>query len=108
MKTDVHENSRKAYREGRLDLLPERQRAILELFRRRKAPSTDREVMRLLGFVDPNKVRPSITFLVDAGILFEVGTTRDDETGKTVRCCSLARPKDSAQTELFPLEEVSR
>ena len=45
----------------------------------------DREVMRMLDFTDMNKVRPRITELVDAGVLREVGTVKDETTGRHVR-----------------------
>ncbi len=48
-------------------------------------PRTDRDVMRMLGFTDMNKIRPRITELVDAGALREVGTIKDDTTGRHVR-----------------------
>lgn len=53
--------------------------------------ATDRQIMRGLGFTDPNSVRPRVTELVDALLLSEVGETRDAETGKTVRLVDLRK-----------------
>jgi hypothetical protein len=48
-------------------------------------PFTDREMMRRLGYSDPNAVRPRITELTAAGLLVEVGQVPDSVSGKSVR-----------------------
>lgn len=53
-------------------------------------PLTDREVMEELGFDDMNTVRPTITRLVQEGVLKIAQHTVCPVTGKTVRCCRLA------------------
>lgn len=84
----VHENSLLAYRSEtqRITL----RAATVFAWVCRHGRSTDREIMRGLGFNDPNKVRPRITELVTAGMLAEVGSIRDAETGKTVRQVDIA------------------
>lgn len=101
MNKSIHEHSRRAHDENKSGLYSERQRAILEVFRRRREPLSDRAIMRELGFVDPNKVRPSITTLVELRVLFEVGQTLDTETNKTVRLCWTVEKKDDRQLDLF-------
>ncbi len=79
----IHENSVAAYNQE----LPKLSRramlvcAWIEL----NGPSTDRQVMRGMGFTDMNSVRPRITELVEAGLLFEVRSTICPETRKRVR-----------------------
>jgi hypothetical protein len=80
----LHQNSLAAYLS--LDL-GEREAAVLKTFCESPAPLTDREVMRRLGFTDPNAVRPRCTDLVERGLLEECGTTQDPQTGKSVRLC---------------------
>lgn len=46
---------------------------------------TDRDMLRILGYSDPNAVRPRITELIGMGLLIEVDAVRDSVTGKTVR-----------------------
>ena len=55
------------------------------------APLTDREIMRGLGYTDPNAVRPRITELVKAAKLIERDNKRDMETGRTVRTVEVPR-----------------
>lgn len=80
----VHKNSLAAY--DSLDL-NERCRAVLKVYLDRPIPLTDRHVMELLGFTDPNMVRPRVTDLVDMKVLEECGEVQDSVTKKTVRLC---------------------
>jgi DNA-binding Lrp family transcriptional regulator len=67
-----------------------RQEQVLEVYRCYGCSLTDREVMRHLGFIDMNTVRPSITRLVKKGVLKAVKSLVDDATGVTVRACVAA------------------
>jgi predicted HTH transcriptional regulator len=51
---------------------------------------TDREVKNNLSLPDMNCVRPRITELVKDGLLLEVGSKKDEATGRTVRVCRRA------------------
>ena len=50
---------------------------------------TDRQIMERVMLSEPNMVRPSITTLVQNGMLAEIGTTRCHVTGKKVRLVDL-------------------
>lgn len=94
MKRAMHENSLAAFREEG-SRLTSRALAVLgwvEQF----GPATDREVMRGMGFSDPNAVRPRLTELVQAGKLMEVCTRKDEKTGKTVRVVDIRRARQSS------------
>ena len=80
----VHQNSIEGYHAGKATI-SHRALQVLAVLRQSKAAMTDREIMRSLGFSDPNSVRPRITELIDAGIITEAGNTKDELTGKTVR-----------------------
>lgn len=80
----VHTNSLSAYHS--LDI-GERAAAVLKVYAEASTPLTDREVMRRMGFTDPNQVRPRTTELVEEGLLEECGTAIDKHTQKTVRLC---------------------
>jgi hypothetical protein len=81
---DVHANSVKVYREDTAKI-SKRASEVLRLLKVSGVALTDREVMKSLGFTDPNSVRPRITELIDAGLIKEAGTTTDELTGKKVR-----------------------
>lgn len=85
----MHRHSLDAYLAEKLRL-SERARTIY-LWVLEHGRATDREIMRGLGFTDPNKVRPRVTELVDACLLAEVAERRDPETGKTVRVVDLRK-----------------
>lgn len=89
----LHENSLAAYRaeESRLS---KRAEAVLAWIRENGA-HTDREVMRGMGFSEPNAVRPRITELLELHKLTEVCSRRCPETGKTVRVVDVWRPQQS-------------
>lgn len=52
---------------------------------RRVGSITDRGLMLLLGFTEPNQVRPRITHLIKVGAVIEAGSTICGTTGKRVR-----------------------
>ena len=79
----VRERSRAA-REVALPQLARRAAAILAWLAAH-GPATDREVMRGLGFVEPNAVRPRISELIDAGLVAECGERVCATTGQRVR-----------------------
>ena len=83
---EMHENSLKAHEEE-LPKLSKRADLIYSFVASHAGSGgfTDRGLMRLLGFSDPNCVRPRITELVKAGLLVECDKTTDPTTGKTVR-----------------------
>ncbi len=80
----VHANSLACYHSLNIG---DRAQAVLRVYVEATHPMTDREVMRRMGFTDPNQVRPRTTELVEGGLLEECGTTIDKETGKPVRLC---------------------
>jgi hypothetical protein len=63
---------------------------VFDVFKRKQAPLTDRQVANILGFHDMNQVRPRISELKEAGALIEMGKMRDPFTGKTVRLLALS------------------
>jgi hypothetical protein len=79
----MHENSLFTWAEEQ-DRLGERARTILENLRT-FGRGTDREICQRMGFTECNSTRPRITELRNAGLVREVGSTKDSLTGKTVR-----------------------
>lgn len=55
---------------------------------------TDRQVLNRLRLRDMNEVRPSITKLVERGLLVEVGTVRCSTTKRQVRQCRRLAPDE--------------
>ena len=96
----IHAHSIAAYREeqdaGRIS---NRYGQIINVIGDREM--TDREIMKALGFTDPNTVRPRVTELIKAGILQEYGFTLDSETGKRVRVVRITPKAPGKQEELF-------
>lgn len=82
----MHINSIEAYYEE-LPKLSKRARQIADFFYNNGYAGgyTDREVMNVLGYTEPNQVRPRITELIQLGILKEVGAVKCEITGKKVR-----------------------
>lgn len=80
---DVRATSRDA-RDQALPQLAARAAAILTWLAAH-GPATDREVMRGLGFVEPNAVRPRISELIDARLVVECGERVCATTGQRVR-----------------------
>ena len=62
----VHKHSAEAYHQA-LPGLNSRSLLILAWLRQH-GPATDRQVMRGMGFSEPNAVRPRLTELIDAGL----------------------------------------
>lgn len=93
----MHENSLDAYGVEREKLGP-RARAVLAWVRGH-GPATDRDIMRGLGFSDPNAVRPRVTELVEYRLLVETGRRVDSITRKTVRVVDV--PRGPAQMRLI-------
>jgi hypothetical protein len=80
----VHANSVSAYHSLNIS---DRAQAVLKVYVEATYPMADREVMRRMGFTEPNQVRPRCTELIEAGLLEECGDTIDKETQKRVRLC---------------------
>ena len=78
-----HANSRESYH-GLGAAKSERMEQVLAVLRTTGA-ATDREVMRFLGFTDPNAVRPRISEGIRDGLIRERGKRVCEWTGKTVR-----------------------
>lgn len=104
----LHQNSLAAYDTGREELFSAREIAILSFLKSNpcgNVPKTDREIMKGLGFTDPNSVRPRITELIKSGVLAEEGSVECQTTRKQVRLVCFNRPpKKTGQAEL-PLED---
>ena len=91
----MHANSLEAYRQSE-DILGRRALLVVAWIEL-NGPATDRQVMRGMGYTDPNAVRPRITEAVKAGQLIELRNVRDPETGKTVRV--VGRPPKQMELE---------
>ena len=87
----MHDNSLKGHSENiSAATYSERHQMILRWLREHdRRHWTDRQIMKGLGFVDMNAVRPRITELVQRGILLEYGSVVDNTTGKTCRTVGL-------------------
>ncbi len=96
----IHPNSVAAYWTGSLDLFGKRHKKVLEALRAARGPRTDREVMVACGFADPNSVRPRITELLEAGILWESGSVECPVTRREVRLVALATREAQAEFAL--------
>lgn len=87
----IHQNSLFALQEekdaGKLDKRSKMILGVLESspLRTWNGGMHARQIMKALGFTDANSVKPRITEMIAAGILEECGSTKDRETGKTVR-----------------------
>jgi hypothetical protein len=81
----MHPNSIEAFD----DLDVKTRREIVRKVYEQRYPSelTDREVMTILGFTDPNRVRPRITELKQQNKIVEVRKIYDPETRSSVRKC---------------------
>jgi hypothetical protein len=79
----IHQNSLRCYGEER-DNLGKRASLIYNLLRE-KGALTDRDVMTMLGFKEPNATRPRLTELIKASWCYEVGDIDCIVTGKRVR-----------------------
>jgi len=83
MPRGTHPNSREAFHAGAALLGARAKRILAEL--RRNGPGTDRELMKRLGFHDPNSVRPRITELIRAGLVREAESRQCAVTLRKVR-----------------------
>lgn len=82
----IHANSIKAW-QG----FPETSRIymVMDAIVKAGRPLTDRDVCSRLGSADMNFARPTITRLVQEGLLAEVGSTICPVSGRTVRLIGL-------------------
>lgn len=88
----MHDNSIAAFHAEEVKLSA-REEAIVAWITRH-GPHTDRQVMRGMGFTDPNAVRPRITaLLTEKRKLMEVGDVICEETGKKVRRVDIRRAR---------------
>lgn len=83
----MHKNTLKSYEEMR-ETLSKRKALILDSVIS-AGPGTDRQIMDRVMLSEPNMVRPSITALVQMGMIVEIGTTKCHVTGKKVRVVDL-------------------
>jgi len=84
MKHEMHPNSLSAF-ESIEDTRSARELMIYDLLSRMARPMSDREIMRVLGFVERNAVAPRITSLLEGHWLVPAGDIVCPVTGKTVR-----------------------
>jgi hypothetical protein len=82
----MHSNSLEAWKVLKTT---ERRKKVIEVYEK-YGEKTDREVCKLLGFTEMNRVRPRITELLDTGVLVEVGRVKCKTTGIRVRVCDLS------------------
>lgn len=92
----IHPNSRAAY--DRHDK-QKRSDAVIKAMQLIGKPATDREILASMVFVtgvktdDMNYVRPTITHLVDAGVIVECENVECHESHRMVRRTRIAPPK---------------
>lgn len=79
----IHKNSLFAWATSK-KTLSERARLVLDYVKHHGA-MTDKSIAQALGFNHKSAVQPRISELVAMGLLHEVGSDKDPETGKTVR-----------------------
>jgi len=80
-----HPNSKESYQQKKVEDLVGLHMLIYLVYRQNRSPLTDRQVKGKLDLDDMNNVRPRITELIDDRLLRDVGSTRDEKTGRTVR-----------------------
>ena len=95
----MHWNSLEAYDEERAKL-NKRANAIFLYMRDLGSPITDRNVMRDMGFTEPNAVRPRITEMIKIGLMEEVGSIKCEVTKKTVRLVQIKHPPSTTHTQM--------
>lgn len=71
-----------------------REGEVVDAIRCAGCPLTDREIALFCGYDDMNAVRPSITRLVQRGVLFEAAQTYDEHTNRTVRKTGISEGAD--------------
>lgn len=84
----IHQHSIEAYHSEQPSL--SRRAVAILAWLELHGPSTDREIVRGMGFSDMNCVRPRVTEAIDAGALVEVGEKRCAMTHKMVRIVDLS------------------
>lgn len=102
----IHENSLEAYYSGQSEAFTKRENMILTALNA-IGMGTDREIMEHLNLPDMNAVRPRITELINKGVLYELTTTKDHLTGKSVRIVRIRPNIDRDQPVLPGLEAVA-
>lgn len=96
--SDIHDNSRKSFRENEDSGKGETyRRKIVSLLTNINCAMTDRQILKALEAKDFNNIRPEITRLKQAGILEEAERVKCEETGKTVRTVQI-RKKEFSET----------
>lgn len=85
----VHHNTRRSWEDMR-QKLSKRKTLIVDAVVSGGA-GTDRQIMERVMLSEPNMVRPSITRLVQMGMLVEVGSTTCGITNKRVRLVDLPK-----------------
>jgi len=86
----IHTNSILSRRETEVH---GRRLAVLNAYKGFQNGTTDRDIMHVLGFNDPNKVRPRITSLIEDGFLVECGNIKCPRTNRTVRVVKCVVPE---------------
>lgn len=79
----THHNTKASWVEAKHNL-SKRKTQIMDVIVLEGA-GTDRQIMARMGMTEPNMVRPSITALVQMGLLTEIGNTKCSITSKRVR-----------------------
>ncbi len=96
---EMHVNSLQAHQEerstGRLSKRCAAIMAMLENDTMQHLGRSDRAIMTMMGFNDPNSVRPRLSEMLKAGVLQECGSTRDPVTGKWVRLVRIKRKAEN-------------
>lgn len=80
------------------DIIPEKQfrhQKIMEAITKH-GPMTVDELMVVLGYNDPNQVRPRLTELTQAGALCTIGKRRSRRSGKMVAVWAINEQKRTA------------
>lgn len=85
----IHPHTRKSWNEAKARLKKRKTMIIDSIIIHGRG--TDRDIMKRLGFVEPNTVRPSITGLIEDMLLEESGSIKCPLTGKKVRVVSLPK-----------------
>lgn len=79
----MHQNSLFAFAEQKTKLSGRAMDILAAI--KKIPPVTDRQIMSIMGFGEPNAVRPRLTELIQMGLVEECGSVRCKVTGKTVR-----------------------
>ena len=74
---------------------------MLRRYREGKAPLTDYEMARSLGYADPNTIRPRRNELMKDGLVVEAGRRRCMVTGKTAITWAVSEPLNIPMMEEY-------